>query len=248
MARRVAAMNAPLTTRVTSRTQSRPLTSFVEPWPPRVPFSARLPVMRIRRRKELSTAAAPIRSDAVAELDRGAAILEGTPWSGWRRFESELRARSYTPPAWMPGWMGVAPDAVPAYCAASSNPVLVAALLSMHQSGYVRERAVDVLADSPDPLAIPALILRSTDWVPQVRDPAARRLGELQTTLGAGSFLPALPMLEPPRWSVRARGEILDALLRWVLDELPTDQLIAALSSSASGRRKRPSNGRGSSR
>lgn len=184
--------------------------------------------MRIGRRREPSTAAA-VRSDAFAELDRGAAILEATPWSGWRRFESEIRARSYTPPAWMPGWMSIAPDTVSAYCAASTRPARVAALLSMHPNGYVRERAVEVLADSSDPLVVPALILRSTDWVRQVRDAAASRLRELQTNLNAGSFLTALPMLEPPRWSVRARGEILDVLRRWVLDELPTDQLIGAL-------------------
>ncbi|MDT0269628.1 hypothetical protein RM844_25420 [Streptomyces sp. DSM 44915] len=56
------------------------------------------------------------------------------------------------------------------------------ALAAAHPSGHVREAAVAELASLEDVLALPALVLRAADPVPQVRDPAraalTRRLRE----------------------------------------------------------------------
>lgn len=43
---------------------------------------------------------------------------------------------------------------------------------SRHPSGYVRERAVKALSERPSGEALVALVERSNDWVPQVRDAA----------------------------------------------------------------------------
>jgi hypothetical protein len=45
-------------------------------------------------------------------------------------------------------------------------------LTAAHPDGFVRERAVTLLADLERPIALPMLVLRASDWVPQVRDRA----------------------------------------------------------------------------
>lgn len=99
----------------------------------------------------------------------------------------------------------------------------------MHPNGHVRESAVRQLASMAMPDSIPALILRSTDWVGQVRKAATDGLQRLRTALGPAALLPALSLLEPPRWSARARGDALDETRAWLLTNLTTDELVAAL-------------------
>jgi HEAT repeat protein len=168
-------------------------------------------------------------SAVVTDLDQGAATLRQLRWTEWRRFDAELRARTITAPDWIPGWWGISPAAVVPYCAASKDPVLTAALLSMHPSGYVRERAVGQLVSAAMPDSIPALILRSTDWVGPVREVATAGLLRLRASLGPAALLPALSLLEPPRWSARARGNALDETRAWLLSNLTTGELVAAL-------------------
>ncbi|HYC87790.1 MAG TPA: hypothetical protein VEO54_01140 [Thermoanaerobaculia bacterium] len=50
----------------------------------------------------------------------------------------------------------------------------VLGVFSFHPSGYVREAAVRRLAESRDGAELPYLLLRLTDWVPQVREAALR--------------------------------------------------------------------------
>ena len=69
-------------------------------------------------------------------------------------------------------------------------------MLSSHRNGYVREAAIGEIAKRDDPLALPALILRSSDWVDELRAAAGpafltvwrNRAGEDQTA--------AIPLLE----------------------------------------------------
>ena len=133
-----------------------------------------------RRRSAQQGESSPLVLSAVIDdLDRAAVTLGQLRWTEWRRFDAELRARTITAPDLIPGWWGISPDAVVPYCAASNEPVLTAALLSMHPNGHVRERAVRQLASVAMPNSIPALILRSTDWVGQVREAAADGLQRL---------------------------------------------------------------------
>jgi hypothetical protein len=53
---------------------------------------------------------------------------------------------------------------------------LSVALASLAADGRVREAAVSAMAATPDPELLPFLVLRTTDWVPQVRDRAFHAL------------------------------------------------------------------------
>ncbi|RKR89981.1 hypothetical protein BDK92_4345 [Micromonospora pisi] len=75
----------------------------------------------------------------------------------------------------------------------SAGPVL-AAIASMDGDGHVRERAVAAMLDMEYPELTPFLVLRTADWVKQVRDPARAGLALLLAE-NANSYLPAaLPM------------------------------------------------------
>lgn len=82
-------------------------------------------------------------------------------------------------------------------------PDLIAvALAASHRDGRIRERAVDELLGRPGPELMPFLVLRTGDWVAQVRDRARAGLALLVAD-DPGVYLPAaLPMtllLEPRR-------------------------------------------------
>ncbi|MFI6758772.1 hypothetical protein ACIBF5_06455 [Micromonospora sp. NPDC050417] len=75
----------------------------------------------------------------------------------------------------------------------STGPAL-AAVASMNGDGHVRERAVAAMLDMGYPELMPFLVLRTADWVKQVRDPARAGLALLLAE-NAGTYLPAaLPM------------------------------------------------------
>ncbi|MEV4350764.1 HEAT repeat domain-containing protein [Actinoplanes sp. NPDC049596] len=80
-----------------------------------------------------------------------------------------------------------------AYFLQSPSP-LTAALASMSRDGRIRERAVAVLAESPEPGLIPFIVLRCGDWAAQVRGPARSVLSAVLAA-DLARFLPAaLPM------------------------------------------------------
>src|SRR5207253_6395224 len=87
-------------------------------------------VLRRGRRKAVDEALALSR-----QLDAGARRLAQVPWSGWLRFERELRDRSFSPPGWMPDWWPVRPGHVVECCRSAYDRVLTAALLSMQSNG-----------------------------------------------------------------------------------------------------------------
>jgi HEAT repeat protein len=70
-------------------------------------------------------------------------------------------------------------------------------LLGMSEShdGYKRENAVRRLGMLGNPIAIPRLIVRANDWVPQVREAAKRSLLQLLKNENATAFIISLPEL-----------------------------------------------------
>lgn len=68
-------------------------------------------------------------------------------------------------------------------------------LMSEHWNGYKRENAVRRLGMLGNPLAIPNLIIRSNDWVPQVRIAAKEALSKLAISKNIEAFIKALPEL-----------------------------------------------------
>jgi hypothetical protein len=88
--------------------------------------------------------------------------------------------------------------------AAPHRPTTVAALLSTHRSGYVRELGLSQLVNAPDELVVPFLLLRADDIVPGIRKMAEDAvLSRLHRDL-ALTFARSLRIVELLRG--RARG------------------------------------------
>ena len=68
-------------------------------------------------------------------------------------------------------------------------------LMSSHHDGFKRENAVLRLGMLGNPNAIPALLIRANDWVPQVRNAALIALEKLLTRNNAEAFVYSLPNL-----------------------------------------------------
>ncbi|MFF0318432.1 hypothetical protein ACFYPH_27800 [Micromonospora sp. NPDC005252] len=73
------------------------------------------------------------------------------------------------------------------------NPLAVA-MASTHRDGRIRERAVVSMLDDPDPDLVPFLVLRTGDWVRQVRDRARAGLALLLADDPATYLPAAMPM------------------------------------------------------
>jgi hypothetical protein len=92
-----------------------------------------------------------------------------------------------------------------------SSPLpVVAALASMHSDGYIRERALQSLSASLDPLSDRALTVRVTDHVGVIREAAAREVLRRTSLDHADHLMPLLQRIEQ-----RGRGaEVLPLYLR----------------------------------
>ena len=111
--------------------------------------------------------------------------------------------------------------------------------LSMHPNGYVRESALSRLAKSTIGQEVPFLLLRTVDWVPQVRNKAIATIKERITPKYARCFAENLLLLTPLqksdyRESVALVGSIEDLLL-----QEPTSQVLLEQIDSAPRRTRR---------
>lgn len=98
----------------------------------------------------------------------------------------------------------------------------IAAALSAHCNGYLRERATAWLADERSGHEIPLLLLRLNDWVGPIRARAAEALRARLHRPWAAGWLSALPLLRrAERWG---RGDH-TAFLRQVHDFLRRSEL-----------------------
>jgi hypothetical protein len=121
--------------------------------------------------------------------------LAAVPWTEVRRLDQQMRGRRQSSPDWFPDWSRMAPGHVWVLAARSGQPFAVGALLSMHGSGYVRQAAVEQLAALDDPRAFPFLLVRTTDWVPEVQGPASSAASMAFERLSDAHRLCALPLL-----------------------------------------------------
>lgn len=98
------------------------------------------------------------------------------------------------------------------------------------RSGFLRERAVRALARYEDVRALPVLIERANDWVPQVRDAAAVAIGRLLVPANAAAFVDALPAIMALRNGRRAdHSALIDAVERFLHDHRSADAVMAGL-------------------
>jgi HEAT repeats len=136
-------------------------------------------------------------TELLAAVEEGQATLDGVLPSRLRRFDAELRSRS----PWSTSWIGVlsslSPSLVATLAQRSSHREKAAILLATHSSGWVREAAVPLLATQATPLSIGMLVVRSSDWVNEVRTAARRSLLELVDHRdGPDALLPCLSLIE----------------------------------------------------
>ena len=66
-------------------------------------------------------------------------------------------------------------------------------LMAEHWNGFKRENAVRRLGILGNPVAIPKLIIRANDWVPQVREAARKALVKLMIPKNSKAFAESLP-------------------------------------------------------
>jgi hypothetical protein len=83
-------------------------------------------------------------------------------------------------------------------------PVAVAALLSMHRSGFVRELALGRLAESRDDRVLPLLLLRTDDIVPSLQAFAERAVEAVVRDEFAAALARSLGILEVLRRRARS--------------------------------------------
>jgi hypothetical protein len=129
-------------------------------------------------------------------LDDFQALIDATPWHARRRLDQEVRRSTWAEPAWFEGWHAVQVEHVHNIVAASPEPALAAAALSMHPKGYVREQAVQILAGSPPGVALPFLEVRLTDWVQEVGDAAQAAIEPMVVVENTDDLLRLAPLID----------------------------------------------------
>ena len=113
-----------------------------------------------------------------------------------------------------PSWDAMGPDDLgSATCDAVGPRAAVIALASMHRSGFVRERAVRLLATRSDGGELPLLLVRVNDWVGPVREAAAAALRARLQPGYAAHFVRCLTLVDDLRGERRAsHGPLLAAV------------------------------------
>jgi hypothetical protein len=99
-------------------------------------------------------------------------------------------------PNWFPEWPAIRKADVPHLVRAAADPGGAAVVLSAHRNGYVREAAIAELTKRDDPLALPALIVRSSDWVDEVRTAAGHAFLTVWRNRATVDQTAAVPLLD----------------------------------------------------
>ncbi|HSM91279.1 MAG TPA: hypothetical protein VLT47_00240 [Anaeromyxobacteraceae bacterium] len=106
----------------------------------------------------------------------------------------DLRARLLS--EWREEWYWAPDVTVARVRTLTPKPASAAGLASLHPSGFVREAAVERLAASDDPLALPFLLIRANDWVAPVQSAAVAGIEAMLSRRGAGPFVPWLTLVD----------------------------------------------------
>jgi hypothetical protein len=114
------------------------------------------------------------------------------------------------------------------------DPMLAYALVCMHPNGYVREAALKSLTNAAATLeqVLPVVILRSSDWVPQVRALAICSLDRLRQELPSEVFVRSLALMANENGAMGGRHSYARSLGSSLIDSLDDGALLALLKSS----------------
>ena len=105
--------------------------------------------------------------------------------------------------------------------------------LSTHHNGHKRENAVRRLGTIGDAFALPSLLTRVNDWVPQVRSAAKHAINALLTTENANFFAMYLPELKHLSLCDRAtHTHLINTVEQFLVQDQNTHALITGLTDS----------------
>jgi hypothetical protein len=133
--------------------------------------------------------------DMAAALDEGRTALGRALPGDLRRLDARLRSRSPWDSEWIVRLSSVSPRAVQAAVEAFGG-VDAAIVLAAHRNGYVREAAVPLLGRHPTPLSVGMLVVRSGDWVLEVRSVSQAVLRDVVAREGPDVLLPCLALIQ----------------------------------------------------
>jgi HEAT repeat protein len=111
-----------------------------------------------------------------------------------------------------------------------ADPAQAKRVSTLSANGRNREKAIRALAASADKGALPFILLRLNDWVPQVRTAAEKwfdTLGDLITAPDLVESLPILAALSERSQGASSKRVVL--LLERVANEAPTEELVKSL-------------------
>lgn len=104
--------------------------------------------------------------------------------------------------------------------------------LAVHPSGYKRELAVRSLSEQGSPTALPVLLKRVNDWVPQVRDAAVLAVRKLMVPENAQYFVFCISDVLQLRRCGRVNHKLLeDEITRFLLDPCNSRAMLGGLES-----------------
>ena len=140
-------------------------------------------------------------SDEVSRAAAGIidAAFARTPVRALSHLEEECRRISWYS---SPGWHSLRPVELSGFHGAGPARVGVAGVASFHHNGYVREAAVAWLG-TLDARALPFLVLRLNDWVPQVAERALAAVQAGLVDVHADALIDCLPLLPALERSTR---------------------------------------------
>ena len=104
--------------------------------------------------------------------------------------------------------------------------------MSEHWDGYKRESAVRRLGMLGNPIAIPNLILRVNDWVPQVRIAALKAMKMLAVPENSAAFVMSLPSLyHLDKCTRSSHAELIEFIEKYLILDINKKHLIQGLES-----------------
>lgn len=119
--------------------------------------------------------------------------------------EERVRGSRYYTRNYREAWDKQPKDSIVSLLKRDSQPVLMLGLGSMHGNGYIRERCVYELDKIKDGSELPFLLIRTTDWVEEIRIPAKSAIQSRLKKENAGFFVQNIALID--KLKLRKRGD-----------------------------------------
>lgn len=155
-------------------------------------------------------------------IDRLLGLLQP---SDLRRLDQEIRVRWFYS-SWAPA---MKPKDVGKLVMKFDYPLAAAAISSMHRSGFIREEAVRRLAGIRTGEELPFLLIRSADWVEQVRKAATQAIRERLVGDYVPTFVDNLVLLEGESFEIGRATHLSPAIEGFLNSSEALSQLLRGL-------------------